>query len=130
MAPDVGWVIVKCHDPERLAAFWSELLGVGVSHRVGPYVFLERTPAGTALGFHRDDDVAPPGRMHLDVQCPDLTDAVTRVRRLGGARAPGYEDGGFLVMRDPEGNEFCLLPRSAWLLDDDGRAHYEHPPEA
>jgi hypothetical protein len=40
----------------------------------------------------------------------------------------GYEEGGFLVMADPEGNAFCLLPSSEWVLDDDGTAHYQHPP--
>ena len=30
----------------------------------------------------------------------------------------------FLVMADPEGNEFCLLPGGEWRIDDDGVAHY------
>jgi len=29
-----------------------------------------------------------------------------------------------LVMADPEGNEFCLIPNNEWELDDDGNAHY------
>ena len=43
---------------------------------------------------------------------------------LGGSRAPGYEAGGFLVMADPEGNEFCVLPEQGIELDEDGVATY------
>jgi hypothetical protein len=41
---EVGWVIVDCHDPERLAAFWSALLDLEIENRVGPFVFLRRRP--------------------------------------------------------------------------------------
>ena len=38
--------------------------------------------------------------------------------------ADQYDDGGFLVMADPEGNEFCVIPEGTFELDDEGRAHY------
>ena len=35
---------------------------------------------------------------------------------LGGRRREQYDDGGFLVMADPEGNEFCVIPEGAFEL--------------
>jgi hypothetical protein len=35
----------------------------------------------------------------------------------------GYEDGGFLVMADPEGNVFCIVPE-VLTFDDSGRTNY------
>ena len=43
---------------------------------------------------------------------------------LGGRRVGGYEDGGFLVMADPEGNEFCLIPDVPFDLDAEGCTTY------
>ncbi|MFE7856452.1 VOC family protein [Streptomyces sp. NPDC057403] len=43
-------LIVDAADPERLAAFWSELLGRPVVGRTGPYIWLRRD-AGLGLGF-------------------------------------------------------------------------------
>ncbi|TLQ47973.1 hypothetical protein FEF34_02925 [Streptomyces marianii] len=38
--------------------------------------------------------------------------------------AEQYASGGFLVMADPEGNEFCVIPPGPFDLDDDGRTDY------
>lgn len=46
-----------------------------------------------------------------------------RVEALGGSRLDDYDKGGFLVMADPEGNEFCIVPETL-DLDDSGQAGY------
>ncbi|MFQ6028029.1 MAG: VOC family protein [Dehalococcoidia bacterium] len=120
-----SWFI-DCADPERLALFWGQLLGCEISRRQGPFVFLEPTPeSGTRLRFQR---VSEPKRgklgMHPDLACEDVHVAAARVKELGGKRLTGYEAGGFLVMADPEGNEFCLIPRSGVNMDEAGTAHY------
>jgi hypothetical protein len=46
------------------------------------------------------------------------------VLAFGGRDLPAYADGGFVVMADPEGNEFCLIPATGACLDDEGNAHY------
>ncbi|MFE2849311.1 VOC family protein [Streptomyces scopuliridis] len=48
----INALIVDATDPERLAAFWSELLGRPVVGRMGPYVWLRREN-GLGLGFQR-----------------------------------------------------------------------------
>ncbi|MDX2918289.1 MULTISPECIES: VOC family protein [Streptomyces] len=117
-------LIVDATDPERLAAFWSELLGRPIVGRTGPYVWLRREH-GVGLGFQRTDEPRrSKNRMHVDVSAPDPAAEQLRVEALGGRRLEGYDDGGFLVMGDPEGNEFCIIPEGPFELDDEGRTDY------
>jgi predicted enzyme related to lactoylglutathione lyase len=115
----VGWVAsvtIDAVDPEALARFWSGLLGLAVRPRGGTFVALQRPPAGAPeLVFQpvpepKRDKV----RVHLDVNVPDAEVAARRVRELGGSDVTEVHEGGhsWLVMCDPEGNEFCLIPVS------------------
>ncbi|MCO4696623.1 VOC family protein [Streptomyces sp. RO-S4] len=120
----INALIVDATDPERLAAFWSEVLGRPVVGRTGPYVWLRRVN-DLGLGFQRTDaPKAGKNRMHFDVAAPDPAAEQRRIERLGGRRLTEYDEGGFLVMADPEGNEFCVIPAGRFELDDGGRAHY------
>ncbi|GGW16607.1 VOC family protein [Streptomyces globisporus] len=38
----INAIIIDAADPERLATFWSELLGRPIVDRSGPYVWLRR----------------------------------------------------------------------------------------
>jgi predicted enzyme related to lactoylglutathione lyase len=123
---DINCVIVDSADPDRLAAFWSELLDRPVVARSGPYVWLERRD-GLGVGFQRTDGAgakAGKNRLHLDLQSADPAVEQARVEALGGRRLTEYDPGGFLVMADPDGNEFCVIPSAPFELDDQGRAHY------
>ncbi|MFE0251088.1 VOC family protein [Streptomyces sp. NPDC059010] len=120
----VNALIVDATDPERLAAFWSELLGRPVVGRTGPYVWLRREN-GLGLGFQQTcEPKTGKNRMHFDITSPDPAAEEQRVEALGGRRLGQYDDGGFLVMADPEGNEFCIIPEGSFELDDEGRANY------
>ncbi|MGW3633231.1 VOC family protein [Streptomyces sp. NPDC005122] len=117
-------LIVDCADPERLASFWAQLLGRPVTARTGPYVWLARGD-GPGLGFQKvTEPRAGKNRIHFDVASADPAAERERVEALGGRLLPEYAAGGFLVMADPEGNEFCVIPRGPFELDDDGRASY------
>lgn len=111
----VWYVTVDGHDPEALAAFWSQILGVAVKGRFGDdFVMLERpTEEAVAMAFQRVPEAkVVKNRAHVDLQIDDL-DAVTElVERLGGSRVEDHHEEVFRwrVMRDPEGNEFCLMP--------------------
>ncbi|HEY4021308.1 MAG TPA: VOC family protein [Pseudonocardiaceae bacterium] len=121
---DINCVIVDAADPERLAAFWSELLDRPVVGRVGPYVWLERRN-GLGVGFQRGDGTrAGKNRLHLDLESADPRADQARAEALGGRRLTEYDEGGFLVMADPEGNEFCVIPAGPFEIDDQGRADY------
>jgi hypothetical protein len=117
-------IIIDCGDPEGVGRFWSSLLQRPIAGRVGPYVWLSRPNGGVGLGFQRVEETKRgKNRVHIDVSGPDVKRVKELVESLGGRRVPGYDEGGFLVMADPEGNEFCILPDSV-SLDDSGRAHY------
>lgn len=51
-------------------------------------------------------------RVHLDLYTSELARHVERLARLGATRVDEwpYPDGAdFIVMRDPDGNEFCVI---------------------
>lgn len=108
-------VTVDCVEPERVAAFYAELLGteprpVGRPGwlRVGP--LREGAPALTFQPV--PERRAGKTRVHLDLRVDDLEEAVDRVARLGGSgpvETHRYDEGTVLVMGDPEGNVFCLV---------------------
>lgn len=110
-------VTIDCLDPEGLAAFWSEVFGTAIDTRDGsPVQYIDLLPAAGAprLRFQRvPEPKAVKDRLHLDVAVDDLQEAIDHLETLGAKREP---DGGFSeyayawqVMRDPEGNEFCLV---------------------
>jgi predicted enzyme related to lactoylglutathione lyase len=110
----VNAVIVDCVDPGMLAAFWAELLGLSVSDRNGnDWVDLRPMVAGDPiLAFQQVPELKHvKNRLHLDVRVDDLRAAVDRVRSLGGSTAGNVHRGEhpWRVMRDSEGNEFCLV---------------------
>lgn len=117
-------VTIDCADPERLAAFWSALLGRRVERRPGPYLRLVGEADPLVVLQRVDAPKAGKNRVHLDLSSPDPAAECRRIEALGGRFLPEYARGGFLVMADPEDNEFCVLPRGPFDLDDQGRAHY------
>jgi predicted enzyme related to lactoylglutathione lyase len=117
----IGWITVDCIDPDRLATFWSTLLGVGEDFRIGEpaqYVMLQAGTTGAVpLEFQRVPEPRQvKNRLHLDLTVEDLGQAAVLVKEAGGVPTPSgdFEEAGYLwkVMADPEGNEFCLVQRA------------------
>jgi hypothetical protein len=78
----------------------------------GPRVFFQRVPEGKAAKNRVHLDVrAAPGLEGAD-RMAALEDDCGRLVGLGASRVERFEPGGMaaghIVMRDPEGNEFCL----------------------
>ncbi len=79
----------------------------------GPRLFFQRVPEGKTVKNRLHLDVrAAPGRVGdermtaLDAEATRMVDlGATRVRRVD---PDGRMETGFVVMQDPEGNEFCL----------------------
>lgn len=110
----VWYLTIDCRDPERLAAFWSELLGVEVRGTMENFVFLARpSEEAVALAFQKvPEDKTVKNRAHPDIHVEDLEAATAWVLEHGGERLADHDIDGFVwrVMRDPEANEFCLIP--------------------
>lgn len=126
----IGAVVVDCGEPGRVARFWAEALGWVVSRDEDPEWVVE-PPAGS-----RDDCVVadllfikvPEGRagknrLHFDLRPEDQAAEVARLEALGASRVDvgQGDDRAWIVLADPEGNEFCVQAphppevRAEWL---------------
>ncbi|NUW42374.1 VOC family protein [Nonomuraea rhodomycinica] len=121
MACRITELVLDCRDPERLAAFWCEVLGYVVLERIDGSVEIgpEKTEAGGLLPIlvlsPTDEPKSGKLRLHIDVNATDR-DQDTELERLlaAGARPVDVGQSGqesWHVLADPEGNEFCLLRR-------------------
>jgi predicted enzyme related to lactoylglutathione lyase len=110
-------VTIDCQDPRRVADFWAALFDCDVievgADRPG---WLRLRAGGAGVPFINFQPVDEPTsgkvRIHLDVLVEDPAAGVERVLELGGTDTGVREElprGRIAVMRDPEGNEFCLL---------------------
>jgi hypothetical protein len=102
--------VVDCQDPVRLAGFWRHLLGGRIVSYPQFGVESLRAP-GITFDFVRNPDAkVVKNRWHLDLATDDPQATVTEALAAGATRAVDFEDSeDFVVMRDPEGNEFCVL---------------------
>jgi predicted enzyme related to lactoylglutathione lyase len=109
-------VTIDCADPLELARFWGAMFGTEIDSTLGDqphYVDLQPGPGVPVLRFQRvPDEKITKNRLHLDMLVEKLDQARANVEALGGRRAPGkpFTEYGWswIVMLDPEGNEFCL----------------------
>lgn len=109
-------IVIDCDVIERVAAFWAAALG-WEPQREGEYIWMSQTgsPAELKLVFdHVPERKTVKNRVHLDVvtRGADQAEEVERLIGLGAARVDiGQGDVPWVVLADPEGNEFCVLRR-------------------
>ncbi|MCO5995501.1 VOC family protein [Actinoallomurus rhizosphaericola] len=111
-------LVIDCHDLEVVAGFWEAALGWRRTHHTAEQIVLE-PPEGSAedgvapdLLFVRVPDPTPgKNRLHLDLRPEDQEREVQRLITLGARRASVGQpsDASWIVMADPEDNEFCVL---------------------
>jgi hypothetical protein len=109
---DSASVVIDCVDPVRLVEWWHELTGWPIGDRDASWSDLER-PDGTYLGFQQvPESKLGKNRLHLDLKVDDEEAAATWAQeRLGATflwRSTNPDDQ-FVVLADPEGNEFCFV---------------------
>ena len=118
MTSVISEICVDCADPERVAAFWGATLGWELQ-REEDYVWMSATgkPGDGSLvlvfvGVPEPKTVK--NRVHIDVnpRGRDQAEEVERLLALGARHVDiGQGDVPWVVMADPEGNEFCVLRR-------------------
>lgn len=107
-------LVLDCADPDALAEFWSATLGYESLGRDGNYaVLVSPTPGRPKLLLQRvPEPKTGKNRMHLDIETPDIESEAARLEKLGATRlraAALTEHGSvWILMADPEGNEFCV----------------------
>lgn len=120
MACRISELVLDSREPERLAAFWCEVLG---------YVVLDRVDGSVEIGpkegfgglrptiVFNPTDTPSAGRLplHIDVNPTDRDQAaeLDRLLSIGARHADVGQTGeeSWYVLADPEDNEFCLLRR-------------------
>ena len=120
-------IVFDCSHPASLARFWAAALD---DHRVAPYddaelarlaslgitsteddptVLVEPVGAGPRLWFQRvPEPKTTKNRVHLDLGAADRRREVERLVELGATVVDDTSDH-LTVLRDPEGNEFCVI---------------------
>ena len=119
MAAQLTEIVIDADDPPTLARFWGQVLGWPVvdeerglswisasgDYTVRPMVVFVPVP----------ERKTAKNRVHLDVNPAgaDQAEELERLLALGATRADvgQADDVPWIVLADPEGNEFCLLNR-------------------
>ena len=108
---------IDCHDPKTLSAFWREALGWRVTYASDDQHVLEPAEDSPQDGVAADllflkvpENKTVKNRLHLDLRPDDQAAEVQRLLSLGAATVDiGQGEQSWVVMADPEGNEFCVL---------------------
>jgi predicted enzyme related to lactoylglutathione lyase len=115
-------IAIDAVDPQVVADFWCAVLGWSI---------LEREPGGITIGdaerswpmidvFAVPEDKTVKNRLHFDLRADgsSTSDELERLLALGARRVDVGQspDASWVVLADPEGNEFCLLSRSVQQL--------------
>jgi hypothetical protein len=114
---------IDCSDPAGLARFWCSVLGYEVQYEDEGIVTIGSPnvpegknhpgPVPPTLTFAQvPERKTVKNRLHLDVNPTDREqdEEVGRLLDLGARHADvGQGDESWVVLADPEGNEFCVL---------------------
>lgn len=110
-------ISIDCPDPDALAAFYSDLLGLTEAYAQPDRSVVCLAGAGPMLTFMRVESYVAPAwpdgpqhqQMHLDVAVEDLDAAVTAAVALGAKEADHQAvPAMWRVLIDPAGHPFCL----------------------
>ncbi len=126
-------LVIDAHDLRKLADFWCAVLDYKILDEqpeiieIGPKDFIGEPgpelyeewkararsgpPAPTIVFAPVPEGKEVKNRVHIDVSpLGDHAEEVERILALGATHADvGQGDANWVVMRDPEGNEFCIL---------------------
>ena len=109
-------LVIDCEDPDTLAAFYQELLGMIRVQEDDGWISIGDAADRPAVAFQRVHrlvrpewpDSEHPQQMHVDVLVEDLDAAEAEVLRLG-ATSLDAGTASFRVYTDPSGHPFCLV---------------------
>jgi catechol 2,3-dioxygenase-like lactoylglutathione lyase family enzyme len=108
----LGSTVINCADLELMTRFWSQALGLVPSSTQDDDDFRVLRGDRVNLSLQRSrTPVTARDQMHLDLYSDDQAAEVERLTRLGAAFVRHQEDpdDDYVVMTDPEGNEFCVV---------------------
>ncbi len=108
--------VIDVSDLDEGIAFWSAALNAAEEPlpKTSSHVYRQlRLPEGEIriLLQRTEDEKVSKERMHLDIETDDVEAEVKRLEALGATRWDHQQERGsdFWVLRDPWGNELCVL---------------------
>lgn len=109
MSIRMGSVVHNVADIDRGIAFWSAVLGLDVKYRDVDFAILRGEHVNLSLQLSPEPKQGP-NRVHLDLYTDDREAEAERIQALGATfvRREVDDDGGFVTLLDPDGNEFCV----------------------
>ena len=118
MSIRLGSTVINCADLEIMTEFWSEALDLVPDSGVADVDFrvLRGERVNLSLQLAKTP-VSARDQMHLDLYSDDGQAQVDRLVALGATRVREVNDPDdtYVVLRDPEGNEFCVC----WVDDEE-----------
>jgi Glyoxalase-like domain len=105
-------IVVDCADAAKVGSFWAELLGRPLGGPDGDGdLWIEACEAEPEMIFQPvPEGKAAKNRLHIDLRPEDQAAEVARAITLGARPADvGQREVTWVVLADPEGNEFCVL---------------------
>jgi predicted enzyme related to lactoylglutathione lyase len=105
-------IVIDCADPVRLAGFWRTITGYVTLSESETWVAIGTADERTIIGFQRvPEPKTVKDRIHLDFAAEDEEATAHEIEAMGATRLWVSEDPDdpFVVLADPEGNEFCIV---------------------
>jgi catechol 2,3-dioxygenase-like lactoylglutathione lyase family enzyme len=112
MAIRLGSTVINCADIETMTRFWSQALHLKPGSDDPDFRVLRGEHVNVSVQ-RAQNPVTARDQMHLDLYSDDQAAEVERLTGLG-ARAVRHvrePDDDYVVMTDPEGNEFCVAAK-------------------
>jgi predicted enzyme related to lactoylglutathione lyase len=114
-------LVVDAHDPQALARFWAAVLGHRILSEAEDEVVVgsdEHDHPGLCFVLVPDEKTTK-NRLHIDLNPDDQVAEVERIVALGARPVDVGQgtDKSWIVLADPEGNEFCVLRPQRSLVD-------------
>ncbi|WP_405809053.1 VOC family protein [Streptomyces sp. NBC_00210] len=114
-------IAVDADDLKGLARFWCQVLDWKVVYEADDEVVIgaDETALPGIVFLPVPEPKTVKNRLHLDLTPDDQAAEIERLLALGARRADvgQGEDVTWVVLADPEGNEFCVLRPKKTLLD-------------
>lgn len=105
-------ITIDTANPQKLAAWWSEALGIMVGNDYGQIVQLAASPVVPPFQFQKIEDVPTQrNRVHVDLKTSDLDGETERLVGLGATVVQKFKlpQIRYTTLTDPDGNKFDLI---------------------
>jgi len=113
-------ITIDCVNPQAIAEFWAKALDWQITEADDEGVVIELLDGSPEQGripdilfYKNPDKKTVKNRLHFDLRPQDQAAEVARLESLGAKRIEigqaNEPEATWIVMADPEGNEFCVL---------------------